>query len=104
MENEMNLKPEATNETQAEKDLARLRNFLRGLGKWSLSVIGGVALGTVAAPSEAKGRVNARGRWMNRTGVTGWTNRTGSWVKGGGNWINRGGGRLNGGWVNGRGN
>jgi hypothetical protein len=46
MENDKDLKPETADETQAEKDLASRRNFLRGLGKWSLAVIGGVALGT----------------------------------------------------------
>ena len=70
------------------------RNFLRGLGKWSLAVIGGVLLGgalTESNPANAYGAwVNryggGRGTWVNRGGGSaGWVNRYG----GGGAWVNR---------------
>jgi hypothetical protein len=56
MENEIDLKLKTNDESQTEKEPASCRNFLHGSGKWSLAVIGGVALGNVAAPLEAKGR------------------------------------------------
>ena len=114
MENEKDTKPatadeletETADELQTEKVRVSRRNFLRGLGKWSLAVIGGVVLGAVAAPPEAKGWVNTRGSWVNGPGAGGWANRGASWINGGGGWINRGGTWVNGvrgGWVNGRG-
>ena len=86
------------------------RQFLRGLGKWSQAVIGGVLLGGALTKSDpahawaaARGyggsaAVGARGGWANRYGGGGggWANRAG----GGGGWINGGGG---GGWINGGG-
>jgi len=73
---------------------AERRQFLRGLGKWSQAVIGGVLLGGGLMVSH---RASA-GAWANRRGGYGyggggWVNRYG----GGGGWINGGGG---GGWVN----
>ena len=97
------------------------RQFLRGLGKWSQAVIGGVLLGGALAESNpahawaaARGyggsaAVGARGGWANRYGGGGWANRAGgggAWVNGGGGgWINGGGGWINrygggGSWVN----
>lgn len=83
------------------------RQFLRGLGKWSQAVIGGVLLGGALAHSpQASAWVNrgGGGGWVNRYGGGGgWANRSGggsaAWVNrsGGGGWINGGGG---GGWVN----
>ncbi|MDQ5909932.1 MAG: hypothetical protein QG599_2027 [Pseudomonadota bacterium] len=82
------------------------RLFLRGLGKWSQAVIGGVLLGGALAHSpQASAWVNrgGGGGWVNRYGGGGWANRSGggsaAWVNrsGGGGWINGGGG---GGWVN----
>jgi hypothetical protein len=93
------------------------RQFLRGLGKWSQAVIGGVLLGgalTHADPARAwaAGRgyrgsaaVGAGGAWANgggayRYGGGGWINGGGGgWINGGGGWINRygGGGSA---WVN----
>ena len=86
----------------AEKELLNRRNFLRGLGKWSLAVIGGVALGGAITPNEISGWVNRRGScatWINGGG--GWINRGGTWINGGGGWVNRTGG--GGSWVNRRG-
>jgi len=50
-------------ESIEERKLLDRRNFLRGLGKWSLAVIVGVALGltTEAKPGQVRGWVNARG-------------------------------------------
>lgn len=93
------------------------RQFLRGLGKWSQVVIGGVLLGGALGESNpayawaaARGyggsaAVGARGGWVNRYGGGGWANRAGgggAWVNGGGAWINGGGGWINGGggWIN----
>ena len=69
------------------------RQFLRGLGKWSQAVIGGVLLGgalTHSNPIQA-------GAWVNRYGGGGggWVNRYGG---GGGGWVNRYGG--GGAWAN----
>lgn len=94
------------------------RQFLRGLGKWSQAVIGGVLLGgalTHADPARAwaaargyrgSAAVGGAGGWVNRYGGGGWANRAGGsgWINGGGyrygggGWINGGGG--GGGWVN----
>jgi hypothetical protein len=74
------------------------RTFLRGLGKWSQAVIGGVLLGgglTVSHRASAGGWINRRGG-----GGGGWINGGGG---GGGGWINRRGGYGGGGaWINGR--
>jgi hypothetical protein len=106
------------------------REFLRGLGKWSQAVIGGVLLGgalTVSQPTNAQwinrrggwdgggswinrgsdwggggSWVNRRGGWNNHGGGS-WYNRSGGWNnRGGGSWHNRGGGWNNrgGSWVN----
>jgi hypothetical protein len=88
------------------------RTFLRGLGKWSQAVIGGVLLGgalTESNPARAwvaargyggSAAAGARGGWVNRYGGGGWANRAG----GGGGWINGGGYRYGGGgWINGGG-
>ena len=73
------------------------RAFLRGLGKWSQAVIGGVLLGGGLAVSPQ----THAGSWINRRGG-GWGGG-GSWInRGGGGWINRGGG-YGGGWINGGG-
>lgn len=61
------------------------RQFLRGLGKWSQAVIGGVLLGGGLTVSH-------------RTSAGAWANRRGGYG-GGGGWINGGGG--GGGWING---
>jgi hypothetical protein len=76
-----------------EVELLRRRDFLKSLRKWSGAVIGGVVLGGVLAPSEA------RADWINRRGGS-----SGGWVNGGGGggWINGGGGG-GGTWVNRRG-
>src|SRR5262245_3377946 len=78
-------------ETEEESELVDRRRFLRGLGKWSLAVITGVALGTVIEPTSAAGWVNTRGSWVNGPGAGGWANRGATWANGGGSWINRGG-------------
>jgi hypothetical protein len=106
MENDKNRLPESTDKTPEEKEMINRRNFLRGLGKWSLAVIGGVVLGNLAAPPEAQGWVNTRGSWINGPGAGGWANRGVSWINGGGGWINRGGSWVNrggGSWINRRG-
>jgi len=95
-----------TDPTLADAPVAEeRRRFLRGLGKWSQAVIGGVLLGSALIESRpanawaaARGyggsaAVGARGGWVNRYGGGGWANRAG-----GGGWINGGGG--GGGWVN----
>lgn len=64
------------------------RAFLRGLGKWSQAVIGGVLLGSGLMVSHQA----SAGGWINRRGGGG-----------GGGWINGGGGGGGGGWVNRRG-
>jgi hypothetical protein len=89
------------------------RAFLRGLGKWSQAVIGGVLLGSglaISQEAQAGGWINRRGGggWANRGGGSaGWVNRGGGWINRGGGWINRGGGWINGGgggsWINRRG-
>ena len=80
--------PDPTDAPDAE---AR-RTFLRGLGKWSQAVIGGVLLGGGLVVSH---RANA-GAWVNRYGGGGgWINGGG----GGGAWVNRYGGG-GGAWVN----
>ncbi len=94
------------------------REFLRGLGKWSQAVIGGILLGgalTVSQPANAqwinrRGDWGGGGSWINRgsdwDGGGSWINRGGGWVNRGGSWANRGGGWVNrggGGWVNRRG-
>jgi hypothetical protein len=86
------------------------RAFLRGLGKWSQAVIGGVLLGaglTVSHQTLAGSWINRRGggwdgggSWINRQGGGGWINGGGGWInRRGGGWINGGGG----GWINRRG-
>ena len=108
-------KPERLEDAQSEPELSRdevrlssRRDFLRGLRKWSVAVIGAALLSEALPGSEAAAWVNRRGSWVNGGGG-GWANRGGSWVNGGGtwlnsgtNWINRGGSWLNGGggWVN----
>jgi hypothetical protein len=92
-------------EAEEESELVDRRRFLRGLGKWSLAVITGVALGAAIEPTSASGWVNTRGSWVNGPGAGGWANRGASWVNGGGSWVNRGGTVVGGGgsWVNGGG-
>ena len=93
-------------------DVEARRTFLRGLGKWSQAVIGGVLLGgALTEPNLAQAAVAARGYrgsaaagprggWVNRYGGGGWANRAG----GGGAWVNGGGYRYGGGgWINGGG-
>jgi hypothetical protein len=88
-------------------DVAARRTFLRGLGKWSQAVIGGVLLGGALTESNltraavavrgygGSAAAGARGGWANRYGGGGgWANRAG----GGGAWVNGGGG--GGGWIN----
>ncbi|MFO7641738.1 MAG: hypothetical protein R6X17_10890 [Candidatus Competibacteraceae bacterium] len=99
---------EQQRETTDLPGMEERREFLRGLGKWSQAVIGGVLLGgslTVSRPADASSWINRRGdywggggSWVNRSG--GWNNRGGSWSNRGGGWSNRSGG---GGWVNRRG-
>ena len=70
------------------------RKFLRGLGRWSQAVIGGVLLGgglAISQPARAGAWVNRRGGWggggwINGGGGGGWINRRGG---GGAGWINR---------------
>lgn len=69
------------------------RDFLKSLGKWSTIIIGGIALGGMAAPEESAG-------WLNGGGGGGWVNARGG---GGGGWVNRSGGGSGGSWVNRRG-
>jgi hypothetical protein len=63
------------------------REFLLGLGKWSMAVVGAVVAGELLRSVAEAGWLNTRG------GGGGWING------GGGGWINRRGG---GGWLNGR--
>ena len=96
------------------------RRFLRGLGKWSQAVIGGVLLGGAlieSTPAHAwaaargyggSAAVGRGGSWVNRYGGGGggyryggggaWVNGGGGYRYGGGGWINGGGG--GGGWIN----
>jgi hypothetical protein len=86
-----------------ELELLDRRNFLRGLGKWSLAVISGIALGAVLGPSEAGGGINTRGSWVNGASVGGWADSGTLLVNGGGGWVKRIGGGVDGsggGWVN----
>ncbi len=75
-------------------EMQERRTFLRGLGKWSQAVIGGVLLGGgLMVPHRA------RAGWINRRGGYG----GGGWINGGGGgggWINRRGGYGGGGWIN----
>ena len=76
-------------------EIQERRAFLRGLGKWSQAVIGGVLLGgglTISQRASAGGWINRRGGyggggWINGGGGGGWINRRGGY--GGGGWINR---------------
>lgn len=86
-------------------DAEERRRFLRGLGKWSQAVIGGVLLGSALLeprPAHARSWANRAGGggggWVNRYGGGGggWVNRAGG---GGGAWVNRYGGGS-GAWVN----
>jgi len=74
------------------------RTFLRGLGKWSQAVIGGVLLGgALTESSPAHAWAAARGyRGYYRGGGGAWVNGGGGYYRGGGSWINGGGG----GWIN----
>lgn len=83
-------------------DKSRLRTrreFLQSVGKWSAVIIGGAAIGGIAAPTDAGAWVNGGGGWVNARGGGGgaWVNRAGG---GGAGWVNRAGG---GAWVNNRG-
>lgn len=104
---------EQQRETTDLPGMEERREFLRGLGKWSQAVIGGVLLGgslTVSRPADASSWINRRGdywggggSWVNRSGGGGWINRRGDWFNRGGGWFNRGGGWSNrggGGWHN----
>ena len=78
-----------------DSQLKNRRDFLKSLAKWSTIIIGGVALGGMAAPDDSAGWLNGGGGWVNARGGGGsWVNRSGG---GGGGWVNRSGG---GGWVN----
>ena len=68
------------------------REFLRGLKKWSKSVLVGIVAGATVKTTEAGGA------WVNRRGVGGggWANA----AHGGGGWINRRGYGGGAGWVN----
>jgi hypothetical protein len=106
--------PENEQNGISEKELMDRRGFLRGLGKWSLAVIGGALLGEALVGAERE--ANAAGAWANRVGGGGaWANRAGgggavvapggAWanaVGGGGAWANRGGAWANRGtaWIN----
>ena len=88
-QNAQPLEPTDTPEAQER------RTFLRGLGKWSQAVIGGVLLGgglTVSHRASAGAWINRRGGY---SGGGGWINGGGG---GGGGWINRRGGGS--GWIN----
>ena len=90
-QNAQPLEPTDTPEAQER------RTFLRGLGKWSQVVIGGVLLGgglTVSHRTSAGAWINRRGGY----GGGGWINGGGG--GGGGGWINRRGGGGGGGWIN----
>ncbi len=101
MTDQLNTQPlEPTDTPEAQER----RTFLRGLGKWSQAVIGGVLLGgglTVSHRTSAGAWINRRGGygggggWINGGGGGGWINGGGG---GGGGWINRRGG--GGGWIN----
>lgn len=105
----------------SEKELLNRRNFLMGLGKWSLAVIGGTLLSGSLLNPKHEGNAGAAwanrgggghgwanrggggGAWANRHGGGGgWANRGRTWVNGGGGWINRGGAWVNrgAGWAN----
>ncbi len=102
-----------TDEATSSPITEERREFLRGLGKWSQAVIGGVLLGSalaVSQPASSSSWINRRGgwdgggSWINRSGGGGWVNRRGGWYnRGGGSWHNRGGGSWHnrgGGWHN----
>jgi hypothetical protein len=104
---------ETTDEATSSPITEERREFLRGLGKWSQAVIGGVLLGSalaVSQPASSSSWINRRGdpwggggSWINRSGGGGWVNRRGGWYnRGGGGWHNRGGGSWHnrGGWNN----
>jgi hypothetical protein len=93
--------PPGVDAESKDAQLKNRRDFLKSLGKWSAIIIGGVALGSMAAPDHAAGWLNGGGGggWVNaRGGGGGWVNRSG-----GGGWVNRSGGGGGGSWVNRRG-
>ena len=69
------------------------RDFLRGLGKWSQAVIGGVLLGGAATPANPAWADS----WVNHRPGGGWYNWPGGWYNNpqGGGWYNRGRGWYN---------
>ena len=85
---EQKSRPESTETLVAEER----RTFLRGLGKWSQAVIGGVALGGAwiySNPAEAwvaargaggSAAVGGGGGWVNRYGVEWPVDRMGAWA------------------------
>ena len=83
-------KVERPDEGTDEQKLVSRRDFLAGLRKWSVAVIGVAVVGGLLLPEEAQaGWVNGRGAWINGHGG------------GGASWVNRGGGGAS--WVNRRG-
>lgn len=97
-----NLIPKSDDAIDEKRTVSR-RDFLVGLRKWSIAVIGIAVAGPVFLTGDsASAWVNTRGSWINRGGG-GWINRNTTWVNGsggGGAWVNRAGG---GAWVNRRG-
>lgn len=79
-------------DTRLDASDARRREFLLGLGKWSIVVIGAVIGGGLVHSAAEAGWINSRGGW----GGGGWINAVGG---GGGGWLNSRGG---GGWINAR--
>lgn len=85
MTNQQDMQPLEATDAPAMQER---RDFLRGLGKWSQAVIGGVLLGGALTVSH-------------QASAGAWVNRRGGYYGGGGGWINGGGG--GGGWINRRG-
>ena len=85
-------------------EIQERRTFLRGLGKWSQAVIGGVLLGgglTVSHRASAGAWANRRGGYGGGGGLINGGGGGGGWINGGGGgggWVNRRGG--GGGWIN----
>jgi len=85
MKKDLEIKQE--NNARHEEEMLNRRDFLVGLRKWSLAVIGGALFSGALAAPEASG-----GAWVNRWGGGSWGNGgRGSWANryGGGGWINR---------------
>ena len=82
MEDETKMIIKNANERQSDdgSEFRDRRRFLRCLGKWSIAVIGGVALSTAIEPTQVFGWVDTSGSWIEGPAADSHANRGASWV------------------------